>query len=183
MCGLGLGSLWQGLGRITAWELGRWGGGCDRGWLSWARLACRELRLWGRMDGTGVGMVVVVVVVVGEDRVLLWQSAWLCGRVGSTPSPGRFIRRNQGTHCSRTKCTCQTRTDADKKKSTDAHFQIKDKQEGSNLPNAACVHCRGCGDGTEGRWLWLLLTSLQSPWCLQSTDLRQTGGFFQSECD
>lgn len=40
----------------------------------------------------------------------------------------------------------------------------------------ACVHCWGCGDGTEERWLWLRLTSPQSPWCWQSTDLRQTGG-------
>lgn len=40
----------------------------------------------------------------------------------------------------------------------------------------ACVHCWGCGDGTGGRWLSLLLTSQRSPWCWQSTDLRQTGG-------
>lgn len=60
------------------------------------------------MEGTGVGMVVVVVVVVGDERVLLWESAWLLERTGSAPSPGRFIRRNQGTHCSRTKFTWRT---------------------------------------------------------------------------
>lgn len=29
------------------------------------------------------------------------------GRSGSSFSPGRFIRRNQATHCSRTSCTCR----------------------------------------------------------------------------